>query len=63
MGAGTKLAAVALEALREGEREDFVVGSSHLVIAVVAVRGFAVHTHAVGSIKDCSPVATYGYIC
>ena len=63
MGAGTKLAAVALEALHGGEREDFVVGSSHLVIAVVAVRGFAVHTHAVSSIKDYSSVATHGHIC
>ena len=63
MGAGTKLTAVALEALCKGEREDFVVDSSHLVIAVVAVHGFAVHTHAAGSIKDCSPVATHGHIC
>ena len=52
MGAGTKLAAVALEALREGEREDFVVGSSHLVVAIVAVHVFAVYINVADNIKD-----------
>ena len=61
-GSGRKARSNGREALRKGEREDFVVGSSHLVIAVVAVRSFAVHTHAVGSIKDFSPVATHEHI-
>jgi hypothetical protein len=39
-------------AQHDGEREDLVASSSHPVIAVVPVRGFAVHTHAAGSIKD-----------
>ena len=61
-GSGRKARNNGREALRKGEREDFVVGSSHLVVAAVAVHGFAVHTHAAGSIKDFSPVATHGHI-